>query len=488
YLKASSDFNSLSKWFQERNPVVLFIGSSMEEEEILSLLPATTKNFALMKANSNETRSFRKIYNKTYQNNNNTTIFWYGDSYDDLPGKVSEIVKAIENELEIPQSIDDWNILHSVSTKDKIYKEILEKHIEDKRFLFDIFKAEDPNLEKKILKNTFSSHILLDKISDISSFWTMIDKNFETLDEEQVRSIISIFQKQSLSVYWKEIFKVFEKLKELEHISQDNIDKMRRNLSREPEISETPFSSDADLMGYWLVEQLKKKTSNRSSIFYDDEILSINLKSEMIPLIVKLMTDETRYIYWSFKEIISDELIRIIYVSLLNNKMLLDNKSILDNCPDLLLESHPFQRILVTIDNEVGLNDSIKNKLITKIDFSNTTFGSELNFFSRKHKDEIEELGIEISRDYQDMIFGVESGFVHQKSFIDINQILSEDMDTILEILLPKQDELSSKRENFFSESTYQETSNFLLSLLNKNDEASKKVKKIILEKGLLLY
>ncbi|WP_252217063.1 hypothetical protein, partial [Clostridium sp. CMCC3677] len=61
-------------------------------------------------------------------------------------------------------------------------------------------------------------------------------------------------------------------------------------------------------------------------------------------------------------------------------------------------------------------------------------------------------------------------------------------MDAILEILLPKQDELSSKREDFFSESTYQETSNFLLSLLNKNDEVSKKVKQIILEKGLLLY
>ncbi|EAF8918486.1 hypothetical protein A2G30_15030, partial [Listeria monocytogenes] len=176
-------------------------------------------------------------------------------------GKVSEIVKAIENELEIPQSIDDWNILHSVSTKDKIYKEILEKHIEDKRFLFDIFKAEDPNLEKKILKNTFSSHILLDKISDISSFWTMIDKNFETLDEEQVRSIISIFQKQSLSVYWKEIFKVFEKLKESEPIGQDDINKMRRNLSQEQEIIETAFSSDADLMGYWLIEQLQKETS-----------------------------------------------------------------------------------------------------------------------------------------------------------------------------------------------------------------------------------
>ncbi|MCV10519.1 hypothetical protein DUF32_05050, partial [Listeria monocytogenes] len=461
YLKGSKDFNSLSKWFEEKQPVVLFIGSSMEEEEILALLPATTKNFALMKANSSETQGLREIYNQTYQNNNNTTIFWYGDSYDDLPGKVAEIVKITQNELETPQSIDDWNTLHIMSTDDELFKEILEKHIEDERFLFDIFKADDSDLEEKILKNTLNSQVLLGEISNISSFWTMIDRKFDTLDEKQVQAIISIFQKQRLSVYWEEIFKVFEKLKESEPIGQDDINKMRRNLSQEQEIIETAFSSDADLMGYWLIEQLQKETSNRRSIFYDDKIISINLKSEIIPLIVKLMTDETRYIYWSFKEIISDELIRIIYVSLLNDKMLLDNKSILDNCPDLLLESHPFQRILVSIDNEVGLNDSIINKLINKIDFSNTIFGSELNSFSRKHKGEIEELGIEISRDYQDMIFGVESGFVHQKSFIDINQILSEDMDTILEILLPKQNDSSSKRKDFFYENTYQETSSF---------------------------
>ncbi|EKY4036084.1 SIR2 family protein, partial [Listeria innocua] len=319
YLKGSKDFNSLSKWFEKKQPVVLFIGSSMEEEEILALLPATTKNFALMKANSSETPSLREIYNQTYQNNNSTTIFWYGDSYDDLPGKVAEIVKAIQNELEIPQSIDDWNILHTMSTDDELYKEILEKHLGDERFLFDIFKADDPELEEKILKNALNSQALLDKISNISSFWAMIDRNFESLDEKQFQSIIWIFQKQRLSVYWEEIFKIFEELKKSEDIGQDDIDKMRRNLSQEPELIETDFSNDADLMGYWLIEQLQKETSNRRSIFYDDEIVSINLKSEMIPLIVKLMTDETRYIYWSFKEIISDELIKIIYVSLLND-------------------------------------------------------------------------------------------------------------------------------------------------------------------------
>lgn len=488
YLKQPQDFNNLSKWFKEKNPVVLFIGSSMEEEEILSLLPSTTKNFALMKANSNEKDGFREIYNQTYQNNNNTTIFWYGDSYDDLPKKVAEIVKAIQNKLEIPESIDDWNILHTISIEDDVYKGILEKHSEDKRFLFDIFKADDLDLEKKILKNTLSSQILLDTISDISSFWTMIDKNFEILDEMQFQSIINIFQKQQLSIYWDEVFKVFEKIKKSKKAKQDDIDSIRKNISQVPDIVGTDFSSDEDLMGYWLVEQLQKENPYNRNIFYEDEILSINLKSEMIPLIVKLMSDETRYIYWPFKDIISDELIKIIYVSLLNDKMLLDNKSILDNCPDLLLESHPFQRILVSIDNENRLNDPIINKLIAKIAFSNTTFGSELNLFSKNHKDKIKELGIEILEEYRDMISGGEVGFVHQKSFIDSNQILSEDMDTILEILLTNEDESFSTREDFYSERTYQETSEFLLSSLNKDDDVSKKIKEIILEKGSLLY
>uniref|UniRef100_UPI0019695971 SIR2 family protein n=1 Tax=Listeria costaricensis TaxID=2026604 RepID=UPI0019695971 len=206
YLKTSEDLNNLRDWFQEKNPVVLFIGSSMEEDEILSLLPATTKNFALMKANSNETQEFRELYNQTFQINNSTNIFWYGDSYNDLPKKVNEIVSAIQKELEIPESIEDWNILHAVSTNDEMVKGILEKHLEDERFLFDIFKVDDIDLEEKILKNTFRSPVLLKKASSISSFWVMLDKNFETLDKAEIQSILVIFQKQKLNIYFEGIF------------------------------------------------------------------------------------------------------------------------------------------------------------------------------------------------------------------------------------------------------------------------------------------
>lgn len=488
YLKQPQDFNNLSTWFKENNPVVLFIGSSMEEEEILSLLPATTQNFALMKADSGETQGFREIYNQTYQKNNNTTIFWYGDNYNELPVEVNKIVGAVQNKLEIPESIDDWNILHAVSTEDEVYKEILEKHSEDESFLFDIFKADDFDLEKKILKNTLSSQILLDKSSGISSFWTMIDKKFATLDEIQVQSIIKIFIKQKLSIHWEEIFKVFENLKQSSKIEQEDIDEIRRNLSENKELVRTDFSSDSYLMGYWLVKQLQQGHPYHRSIFYKDKVFSINLKSEMISLITESVTDEFGYRYLSFKELMSDDLMKIIYNSLLNGRLLLDGISILDNFPDSLLELRLFQRILVSLDNENSLHDSVVTNLISKIDFSDTIFGAELNVFVDKHRKEIEKFGTKIPENYQNGMDEGEAGIVYPKSFIDNNQILEEDVDSILRILLTSQSESFLTRKDFYSERTSQATSDFLISSLNRDDEVSKKVKKLILEKGLLLY
>ncbi|HAP3813804.1 TPA: hypothetical protein IUT93_001107 [Enterococcus faecalis] len=489
YLKEPQDFMGLNKWFQEKKPVVIFLGSSMEEEEILSLLPATTKNYALMKANSNETLGFREIYNQTYQKNNATTIFWYGDSYDDLPKKVNEIVSAVQEELEIPESIDDWNTLHTLSIEDGVFKEILEKHSDDERFLFDIFKADDFELEKKILKNALNSHILVGKLNNISSFWTMINKKFETLDRKQIHSIIKIFQNKKLSVYWDEVFEVFGKLRKSSEVNQEDIDKIRKNLSQHQEIIRTSFASDPDLMGYWLVEQLQQGHSYFRNIFYKEEALTINLKSEMISQIVAPVTDEFRYHFSSFKEIISDDLIKIIYKSFFKKMFFWDNSPILDSYPDSLLEPRLFQRILVNIDNESNLSDSVANRLIDHIDFSDSIFGKELNIFVNNHRKQIEKSGKNALENYHDGIGEVEGGVVHQKSFIDNNQVISEDVDTIIRILLPEIDENSlSVREDFLTERTYQATSDFLISSLSKNDEVSEKVKKIILKKGTLLY
>lgn len=488
YLKQPDEFNNLREWFQEKNPVVLFLGSSMEEEEILSLLPATTKNFALMKANSNETRIFRNLYNKTYQKNNNTTIFWYGDSYDSLGKKLNEIVSSVQSKLDIPESIDDWNTLHTISTEDIVYREILEKYIEDDRFLFDIFKTEDSRLEEKILRNIFSSDILFGKVINISSFWVMLNNNFEVLDKLQVGTIIQGYKSMKLNIHWLEVFDIFEKLKNLREIEQADLNEIRKNLSHQQELVRTSFSSDASLMGYWLVEQLQLPHSYYRSIFYGDKIISINLKSEMIPLIVESITDEFRYRYLSAKEILSDDLIKIINVSLLNGRIYLDKIPILDNFPEPLLETRLFQRLLVSIDNTRRLNDSILNRLINKIDFSDTFFGFELNTFIDYHKDRLEENSIKIAENYRDGISDGEVSIVHSKSFIDNRQILEETIENTVEILLSSQEESMTEREDFFTERTYQATADFLISSLKRDDEISGKVKKMILEKGCFLY
>ncbi|MBO0455894.1 SIR2 family protein [Enterococcus hulanensis] len=488
YLKQPDDFNKLRKWFQDKNPVVLFLGSSMEEEEILSLLPATTKNFALMKANSNETDIFRNLYNKTYQKNNNTTIFWYGDSYDVLDEKLNEIITAVQSKLDIPESIDDWSTLHTIAIEDDLYKSTLEKYIEDDHFLFDIFKTEDSELVDKILRNIFSSDILFEKVINISSFLVMLNKNFEKLDKLQVSSIIQGYKSMKLNIHWVEVFNIFERIKNLKEVTKKDLNEIRKNLSYQQDLVRTAFSSDAILMGYWLTEQLQSTHSYFRSIYHGDKIISIELSSEMIPLIVEQIADEFRYRYKTFKDILSDDLIEIIYESLLNEKVFLDDTPIFEKFPESLLETRLFQRILVNIDNKNKLNDSVINNLIKIIDFTDNFFGHELNTFIDNHKVKLEEEGIQLIEEYRDGISKGELGIVHPKSFIDNHQILGETVENIVEILLSSQEESMTTREDFYSEKTHQATSDFLISSLKRNDEISNKIKEIILKEGYLLY
>ncbi|ALS38453.1 hypothetical protein ABID30_002242 [Enterococcus rotai] len=486
YLKETQEFQKLRTWFEMKQPIVLFLGSSMEEEEILSLLPATSKNFAMMKTERNESPEFRNLYNQTYQNNNRTTIFWYGDDYDDLPKEVEKMVSSVQRKLEVAKSSEDWAILHSISTDKEIYQKILEKYSEDEHYLSDIFKTDDIDLQKKILKITLRSQILLKKISNISSFWNMVSKNFKNIDTEQLKIIVEIFKNKKLNIYCQDLFEVYEQLLNSDNISNEDINEIRKHLAQNQSLVNTSFSGDSDLMGYWLSEQFQQEISRHRNIFYGDQSLKINFRNEMITPIIESVKDEGIYLYWSFDEIISmDGLIKIIYNSLLDEKLLFEDTFILENFPEPLLETRLFQRVLVNIDNEKKLPNPIVNKLIAKIDFTDTIFGTELNEFARNHKTEIGEDALEV---YENAIESGPASIVHPRSFIDSSQILKENEESILEILLGGQDESFSQREDFYSEKTNKETSNYLLNVLKKNDVVSQKIEKIIIDKGSLLY
>lgn len=486
YLKQPEAFNGLRKWFEGKKPVVLFLGSSMEEEEIMSLLPVTTENFALMKADPNETKEFRNIYNKTYQKNNNTTIFWYGDNYEELPNKVNAIVTAVQERLKVPESVDDWNILHRISTDNELYKETLEKYKDDERYLHDLFKIGDSELSIKLLENTFNSGVLLEKVINISSFWNMLNANFKKLEKEQIDTIIEVFKKDRLNIRWDLIFNTYEKIREIGH---DSLKEIWTNLAKIPELISTSFSSDPDLLGYWVLERFEQGNPDDRNIFYqEDTIFTIRLTKEMIPIIAESTKKEVTYLYSPIKDIISDTLIKIIYRSLINEKIFLENNNVLKDFPSALLEIRLFQRLLVNISNEKNLNDVLLHNLIGKIDFKNSTFGNELNKFIEINGVLIHNLGIEILENYEDGFGESVFGIVSQNSFIDNTQVLNKDVSQLTEILLISEEESFSTREDLFSEKTIAATSDYLISTLVQDNKISRKIKEMILVKGDLLY
>ena len=120
FISSSSSYESLyykepikyrqkmNELFQNKNePVVLFVGCSMEEDEVLSILSIDNPNikfYALMKYNMDEDEKnndsfFNEFISEYYLDNKNVEVIWYGDKYSDLPEFLSKkILSEIEQE------------------------------------------------------------------------------------------------------------------------------------------------------------------------------------------------------------------------------------------------------------------------------------------------------------------------------------------------------------------------------------------------------
>lgn len=107
YYKQNEYRKKIKELFYEKdNPLILFIGCSMEEDEILSILDLedySIKFYSLMKYSSNHHISqvnerenlFMKDY---YKDQHNVKFMWYGDNFSNLPNFVKIIVEDIKKE------------------------------------------------------------------------------------------------------------------------------------------------------------------------------------------------------------------------------------------------------------------------------------------------------------------------------------------------------------------------------------------------------
>ncbi|HFI0592198.1 TPA: hypothetical protein ACGO3Z_002155, partial [Streptococcus suis] len=115
YLKNKKNYKGLVNWFQNTRPTVLFIGASLEEDEILSLLHEGSKNYALMKeeksSSSKVDEHYKTIVENFFNSENHTQIIWFGDKFDDLPVFTERLVADINKELGIHELHIEWKKL-----------------------------------------------------------------------------------------------------------------------------------------------------------------------------------------------------------------------------------------------------------------------------------------------------------------------------------------------------------------------------------------
>ena len=92
YKQSSSHYEGVNEFI--RGKVIVFIGSSLQEDEILSNLDLKEAHaYALMKGYGDDLSN--QMIEDYYKNKKNIEIIWYGDTYDELPTYLSRVVDEV---------------------------------------------------------------------------------------------------------------------------------------------------------------------------------------------------------------------------------------------------------------------------------------------------------------------------------------------------------------------------------------------------------
>ncbi|WP_302328124.1 SIR2 family protein, partial [Streptococcus suis] len=484
YLKNKKNYKDLVNWFQNTRPTVLFIGASLEEDEILSLLHEGSKNYALMKeeksSSSKVDEHYKTIVENFFNSENHTQIIWFGDKFDDLPVFTERLVADINKELGINELHIEWKKLLNPSVAQETYNKSLDSISSDSNYLSSlihrVIEIDNPQLNSLLLCGIFQGETIKQiKSGSFPLFWKFISKNIEKLSKDDWEKIYSIIIQGNQNCYMDDMYVVYNRAIEKAIFNNEKLNELREVISEDSDVINSCFNQDSTLLGYWLVNTFER---NDGYLYIEDDTeLEVNLNPINIEKMVNAIKDSQNYRYYSFEHLQKEnDNIELFYQLVKTNRLFLEGESFIVKVPDELLDTRLVQKLLVQFDNETGLNQTLVNKLIEYIDFSDTHFGEELNTFVNKHKGIIDK---EIpEKPYRNMIFSMEGGWVSQYSFLTIEDLVEYDEAELLDILENSEDE--QKRSSFLEEETIRETENFLISVLKNSSELSEKVSNLL--------
>jgi hypothetical protein len=490
YFRDREYFEKLRKWFEETKPLVLFVGVSLEEDELLSLLFEGNENFALMRAdisnNLNVDTQLRGRIEKFFSSKNHTKIFWYGNNFKELPNVIRDIVKDVKNKNKLPKQHEYLNKLTTSSTSDTEYVQILNTMVENLKYHVDLNQLYDhvvKNGEKhmidKLLENSLNSDIVLNKQGYIpESFWSLLDKEYDELEDEAKESVINLFLKPSFNPRNSEAYNIYKRME----VNRQQKENLVLNLSKNETINYTIFSKEPDIMAEWLIHKFEQENPNRYIFIKDEGEVIFSFSEEGVKRLFSTLQNSDYYekVLYPINEMIQDGIARVFFQALKEQRIHLGNESILDHFPLELLENNFIQKVLVYISSFITLPEKLVIDLFSKINFNNKIFGSELNSFIEQNQNACKGVEIPYRGEYIDAIGSVQR--FEEKSFITAEDVLKKDEQWIVEKLINEKDFFYDNFTDSNGEiKTIEATIKFIVRSLKESDQVSKKLEEIII-------
>ncbi len=314
--------------------------------------------------------------------------------------------------------------------------EVINKHIKNKNYLFldRVFKNYDNlssekalNLLKEALKSDLVKQQAATYTADYPFFWKQIAHYYNQFDKEEQEDILQLIKnlKQYNEITAKPIYNIIIN-------AFTDIEKKGEYLSFLIKANNLyDFIEDNELKCLWLIEKI---TSKKSSYIKPDYFKTIqfdfnfSLWKELIKYLTSI--DETM-VYFSFASILENEEMKLLFLCLKENKILYQGTL---NFPEEFYRLKIIQRLLINIDLEQGLEESVLTNLIANIDVSFKFYGKEMNEFVKKHQELFPK---SISSDYfmNGLEFG-EWGWIQQYPYLSINMILNQPLEKTVKLLL----------------------------------------------------
>ncbi|CAM3096698.1 SIR2 family protein [Leuconostoc rapi] len=489
-----SDFQPISKirnWITEKKLLLVFLGSSMEEDEILSLLSETNgDNIAFLSSNHGENETgncIRKVTEDYHSAQNHTQVFWYDDDYNMLPPFVDRLVNDIRD-VAYPESNDDWYKFRDVKASDEKIINILNTTEFD--ILGHYFDGLPPAIIAKRVPQILNSNIFEDPDRNIPvAIWEALDKNDKNLSTSKIDSIINYVNGKNWT-YRIEIAISF--LRSLELSKQQTLN-LEKSLGSKPEIEYLDFYDWPNVMGWFLVKEIKKH-SYQGGYYNVGKPLIYNLVPQAQEELINILnSDDFKVIVWeSAEDIINCGGFFQLFHAILDDIFTIDNENWESSIDERLL-CHPiFIKVLMKVNEETKLSDRLVSQIISNVDFSDRNLGALFNDFFDENDLEIKQSRGNIEKvEYQDgMTFSGEAKEVQQTSFVTEKDLASDDDSTLINKLIsPAHKGLQFGIEDDLCEQSVNGTTNFLKKiLLNPETTVANRVVKLFADNIQRLY